>query len=194
MQSKFRALPANKEIIAPRPLACARRAIEGNWLAALQCRDPVDTPASDHLVQGTSGAGQEVPTLAERKLVAAAEVKDVSYIERGQTVITLDSETWHGGGAVALQAASVEQVAGVRACLGESVSGQEIQPASKLLLNLGLQGMVYTVALGRGIASAFSEIMKRQIGSSVGYGRRQVRRDDLARPVRAWKGLQMTRQ
>src|SRR6266567_2271108 len=154
MQSKFRALPTNKEIITSRPLACARRAIEGNRLAALKCRDPVDTPASDQLVHGTSGARQEVLTLAERKLVAAAKVKDISYIERSQAVVTLDSETWNRRSAVALQAASVEQVASVRACLGESVSGQEIQPARKLLLHLSLQGMVAgkfvgTIWLGR---------------------------------------------
>ena len=65
---------------------------------------------------------------AERQLISATEMEYVADIEIGQTPIKAGTKTRHGRCAVPAQTAAIQQVAGIRKCLGPGVGEEEIQP------------------------------------------------------------------
>ena len=64
-------------------------------MAALGGNDPVDAPPSNQGVLHLVGAAGEVLVLAERQVIRAAEVEDVSDIEVGQTPIETGAKAGH---------------------------------------------------------------------------------------------------
>src|SRR2546422_11772972 len=72
----------------------------------------------------------------------------------------MDSKAGDTWSTVPTDASTVQQIVSVGAHLGPSVGSQEIQPARKLLFDLGLEAMIEAVAIGGGIARALPEIPK----------------------------------
>ena len=147
MQAKLRALPRNLHDIAARSSGCpVVGAAEIERLAALKRSDPVYAPPSKHGI-GYGPLVQPGLILAEWELIPAAEVEYLPDIEIGRTPIEHWARARYVGrterGRVGpSQAATIQQVGGIRQRLGPSVSEKVSQPARELLLELGLQAVV----------------------------------------------------
>jgi len=148
--------------------------------------------------------------LTERQLIPTAEVDDVADVKRSQAVITLDAESRDIRSTVASQAAAIEQVTSVRGASWKKVYvARKFNPPRKLLLKLGLKGMIGTAPLrlrdNSILAQNEGKVRKHGQGNfsvgqlpvvvapswtatSVPAGKTEVNN------VGAWKRLQMPRQ
>src|SRR5438128_3665131 len=106
---------AREQRAAPKRLDRAVYAPQRDRLTILKRRDPLYAPPTNQLVGNATGAGHVLFALAERKLVAAAEVEHVSDVEVCQLIVLLDAETGNRWSAIAkVVAAAIEQVTRVR--------------------------------------------------------------------------------
>jgi len=108
MQSEFRTLSLNPEIVAADSLSGAGGAIQSDGMSTLECGAPNRAPAPDELVGEAAGVGHESLALAERELITAAKMEDIAYVEAGQSVVTPDPKTGNVWGAITLQASVVQ--------------------------------------------------------------------------------------
>src|SRR5207244_10739316 len=89
MQVGSRILSWNDICQAIRSRAHGRRTGEVNRLTALECSAPDEIPAAGRAVR-TSAAGHIPLTFSKRKLVASAEVDDITNVEICYAVIAMN--------------------------------------------------------------------------------------------------------
>src|SRR5437588_1809 len=137
-------------------------AAESDGLTALQRGDPLCTPPPDDLVGDAAAVGHKLLALAERQLVAAAEMEHVADVEVRQLVVLLDPEPGNVRRAVAdIVTTAVQQIAGVGHGPRPRVTSQEVQAAFELLLDARLQTVVVATTFCLCLTAVTSEVGER---------------------------------
>ena len=103
---------AGKQSAASDTLKSVVSAGQGNRLTALEGGDPLNAPTADQLVGDAAGVGHKLLALAERKLVASAQMEHIADVKARKFVVFLDAKAGHGFAAVAdVVASAIQEVA-----------------------------------------------------------------------------------
>ena len=159
--SEFLTLSRYIDVIAASSGSGTGWATKSDWLAPLSRDDPLRAPSTHDRIREPARVVQELFILAERELITAAEVEDVSQIEVGETTVKLWTKSRNVRRTIASAAAAIEQVARVSKCLRPGVSQKEAQSIRKLLLQFRLQSVIRALSDSCVITRPMPEIRER---------------------------------
>ena len=74
----------------------------------------------------------------------------------------MDAHTRNIGSAITISRKTIEQIQSIRTDLRICVGKKKVQSTTKLFVHAGLQAMVITAAVGRGVARVLGEVGERQ--------------------------------
>src|SRR5690242_14739179 len=118
--------------------------MNGKRLTSLQSKDPVGLPAAQKTVDDPPAVCHEALSGSDWQFINATEMENLGDIEVAKTVVSLDAETGEQSGTIR-ERRFVQHIRGVRAALGPSEVGENLQAGAEVALIVELKRVIVTI-------------------------------------------------